>query len=160
MPRTNLWGIPSEANDLPRTRDAQCSIETPQFPFICEMITLHAHDELPYVFDLEQQELLELTLRSDIPVDVLLCDMADCERWIDSGYAHEIALLVHLEAEDVLRFTAPQAGECTVLQMNWNGGAADLAVEIPKPSGPGASFAFRYRHPLGKYPMCLALSAR
>ena len=131
MPRINLRGFPSEATDLAGNRDAQCTIETTQFPFICEAITLHAHDELPYVFDLEQQELLELTQRSDIPVDVLLCDMADCERWIDSGYDPEIALLVHLEAEDVLRFTATQAGECAVLQMNWNGGAADLAIEIP-----------------------------
>ena len=138
MPRTNLRGIPSEANVLARNRDAQCTVETTQVPFICEAITLHAYEELPYVFDLEQKELLEFTLRSDmsdIPVDVLLCDMADYERWIDSGYDPEIALLVHLEAEDVLaytlRFTAPQAGEYAVLLMNWNECAADLAVEIP-----------------------------
>ena len=135
MPRINLRGFPSEATDLAGNRDAQCTIETTQFPFICEAITLHAYEELPYVFDLEQKELLEFTLRSDIPVDVLLCDMADYERWIDSGYDPEIALLVHLEAEDVLaytlRFTAPQAGEYAVLLMNWNECAADLAVEIP-----------------------------
>ena len=109
MPRTNLWGIPSEANDLARNRGAQCTVEATQFPFICETITLHAYEELPYVFDLEQKELLEFTLRSDIPVGVLLCDKADYERWIDSGYDAEIALLVHLEAETCwhTRFDSP-----------------------------------------------------
>jgi hypothetical protein len=61
--------------------------------------------------------------------------MADYERWIDSGYDPEIALLVHLEAEDVvaytLRFTAPCADEYAVLLMNWTECAADLAIEIP-----------------------------
>ena len=64
--------------------------------------------------------ILEFTLRSDTPVDVLVYNMADYERWIDSGYDPEIALLVHrLRAEDVLaytlRFTAPRADEYAVL---------------------------------------------
>ena len=105
MPRTNLRGIPSEANDVARNRDAQCTVEATPFPFICEAITLHAYEELPYVFDLEQKELLEFMLRSDIPVGVLLCDMANYERWIDSACDAENALLVHLEAEDVLAYT-------------------------------------------------------
>ena len=103
--------------------------------FICEAITLPAYDELPYIFDLEAGELLEFTLRSDIPVDVLLCDASDYDRWVDSGYDPEIALLVHLEAEDVLahtlRFTSPFPGEYAVLLMNWTECSADLAIEIP-----------------------------
>jgi hypothetical protein len=102
---------------------------------ICEAITLPAYDELPYVFDLEQGELLEFTLRSDVPVDLLLCDAADYDKWVDSGYDPETALQVHLEAEDVLaytlRFTAPLAGEYAVLLMNWTECPADLAIEIP-----------------------------
>ena len=78
---------------------------------------------------------MEFTLRSDTPVDVLVCNMADYERWIDSGYDPEIALLVHLEAEDALaytlRFTAPRADEYAVLLMNWTECPADLAIEIP-----------------------------
>lgn len=84
---------------------------------------------------LEQGELLEFTLRSDIPVDVLLCDAGDYDSWVDSSYDPEIALGVHLEAEDVLaptlRFTAPVAGEYAVLLMNWTECPADLAIEIP-----------------------------
>ena len=102
---------------------------------ICEAITLAAYDELPYIFDLEKDELLEFSLRSDIPIDVLLCNADDYDRWVDSGYDPEIALSVHLEAEDVmahaLRFTAPLAGEYAVLLMNWTESAADLAIEIP-----------------------------
>lgn len=135
MPRNNLREVHSEATDVTGNRATPGTVETTPLPFICEAITLPPYDELPYVFELEQYELLEFTLRSDIPVDVLLCNMADYERWIDSGYDPEIALLVHLEAEDVLaytlRFTAPQAGEYAVLLMNWTECAADLAVEIP-----------------------------
>ena len=61
--------------------------------------------------------------------------MADYERWVESGCDPETALLIHLEAEDVLaytpRFTAPQADEYAVLLMNWTECAADVAVEIP-----------------------------
>ncbi len=102
---------------------------------ICEAITLPAYDELPYVFDLEEGELLEFTLRSDVPVDVLLCDAGDYDRWVDSGYDPEVALGVHVEAEDVLahtlRFSAPLPGEYAVLLMNWTESPADLAIEIP-----------------------------
>ena len=102
---------------------------------ICEAITLPAYDEMPYAFDLEREELLEFTLRSDVPIDVLLCNAGDYDRWVDSGYDPEIALLVHLEAEDVLaytlRFAAPIPGEYVVLLMNWTEWAADLAIEIP-----------------------------
>jgi hypothetical protein len=117
------------------TRRAPDGVDRTALPFICEAITLSAYDELPYVFELQQNEILEFTVRSDTPVDILLCNMADYERWVDSGYDPEIALLVHLEAEDVLahtlQFTAPQAGEYTVLLMNWTERAADLAIEIP-----------------------------
>ncbi len=102
---------------------------------ICEAITLAPYDELPYIFDLQEGEVLEFTLRSDVPVDVLLCDAADYDRWVDFGYDPEAALLVHLEAEDVLahrlRFTAPIPGEFAVLLMNWTESPADLAIEIP-----------------------------
>jgi hypothetical protein len=103
--------------------------------FICEAITVAAYDELPYMFELGLGELLEFTLRSDVPVDVLLCDSSDYHRWVDSGYDPEIAFLVHLEAEDILaytlRFTAPVGGEYAVLLMNWTECPADVVVEIP-----------------------------
>lgn len=135
MPKLNLQGLrfariaPTEEGVTPAI------IERPPRPFICEAITLPAYDEIPYVFDLREYEYLEFTLRSDTPVDVLLCHMVDYERWIDSGYDPEAALLVHLEAEDVqahtLRFTAPRSGEYAVVLMNWTECAADLAIEIP-----------------------------
>jgi hypothetical protein len=103
--------------------------------FICEAITLPAYDEIPYIFDLERFESLEFTLRSDVPVDVLVCNASDYDRWVDSGYDPEIGLLVHMEAEDVVAHTlqlkAPMAGEYVVLLMNWAHTQADIAIEIP-----------------------------
>ena len=135
MPKLNLQEIRFGSVASTGDRAAPDRAERSLLPFICEAITLPAYDEIPYVFDLDEHEYLEFTLRSDIPVDVLVCSMADYERWIDSGYDSEVALLVHLEAEDVvaytLRFTAPSAGEYAVLLMNWTECAADLAIEIP-----------------------------
>jgi len=135
MPKNNLQEIHFESRDTVRDRGVETVVETAAPPFICEAITLPAYEELPYVFELEQHERLEFTLRSDTRVDVLLCSLADYERWVGSGYDAAMGLLAHLEAEDVsaytLRFTAPEAGEYVVLLMNWTGEAADLAVEIP-----------------------------
>jgi hypothetical protein len=135
MLKINVRETVSAARPAKVSRRAPDAVRRTPLPFICEAVTLSANEELPYVFELQQNELLEFTLRSDTPVDVLLSNMADYERWIDSGYDPEIALLVHLEAEDVLahslRFTAPQAGEYAVLLMNWTERAADLAIEIP-----------------------------
>src|SRR5437016_2852151 len=117
MPEINLREIRSATGTATGNRRVP-NVERTLVPFICEAITLRGYDELPYVFELEENERLEFTLRSDIPVDVLLCNVADYERWVDSGYDPETALLVHLEAEDVLaytlRFTAPQAGAYAV----------------------------------------------
>ena len=135
MPRAKLQDIHFKAPVAPENGSATERVPWAPSALICEAITLAAYDELPYIFDLEQGELLEFTLRSDIPVDVLLCDAADYDLWVDSGYDPEIALLVHLEAEDVLahtlRFTAPFPGEFAVLLMNWTECPADLAIEIP-----------------------------
>ena len=123
--------------ETPRSGDGDKTLSVEKTPaaLICEAITLPAYDEVPYIFDIEQFELLEFTLRSDIPVDVLLCNATDYDRWVDSGYDPEIGLLVHLEAEDVLahtlRFRALAAGEYAVLLMNWTASPADLAIEIP-----------------------------
>lgn len=136
MPKTKLQESRVGSTENQREQPAFSTIaERSSRPFICEAVTLHAYDELPYVFALEMHECLEFALRSDAPLDVLLCNMADYERWVDSGYDPEVALLVHLEAEDVtsyrLQFTAPIAGEYAVLLMNWTECAADLVVEIP-----------------------------
>jgi hypothetical protein len=134
MSRTKLQDAYSKSPIDPVGPATPITVEKAAAGFICEAITLPAYDELPYMFELEQGELLEFTLRSDIPVDVLLCDASDYDRWVDSGYDPEIALSVHLEAEDVLaytlRFTAPIPGEYAVLLMNWTECPADLAIEI------------------------------
>jgi hypothetical protein len=135
MPRIRQQAIHTQSAVPPEDRSPAATTESAPSALICEAITLPAYDELPYVFELEQGELLEFTLRSDVPVDLLLCDAADYDKWVDSGYDPENALQVHLEAEDVLaytlRFTAPLAGEYAVLLMNWTECPADLAIEIP-----------------------------
>jgi hypothetical protein len=135
MPKLNLQGIQSVTSALIVNHENRHVGETTLLPYICEAITLPAYDELPYIFELRRNEPLEFTLRSDTPVDVLLCSAADYELWVDSGYDPETALLVHLEAEDVLahtlRFIAPSDGEYAVVLMNWTECPADVAVEIP-----------------------------
>jgi len=134
MFKTNAPEIRLESWVMPKPERVTC-VGTPSLPFICEAITLLAYDEVPYVFDLHLRERLKFTLRSDTPVDVLLCSFADYELWVDSGYDPNIGLLVHVEAEDVLAYTlhfvAPRAGEYVVLLMNWTEHSADLAIEIP-----------------------------
>jgi len=135
MPRTKpqdiQLNVPAEPLESPVVR----ALERRPAAFICEAITLPAYDEMPYMIELARGELLDFTLRSDVPVDVLLCNSSDYIRWVDSGYDPDAALALHLEAEDVLaytlRFSAPIAGEYTVLLMNWTEDPADLAIEIP-----------------------------
>jgi len=136
MARIKLPDIDSMTTTEPANPHSWNKVEKgPAAEFIYEAITVAAYDELPYIFELERGELIELTLRSDVPVDVLLCDSSDYDRWLDSGYDAEIAFSVHLEAEDVLaytlRFIAPTKGEYAVLLMNWTECPADIVVEIP-----------------------------
>lgn len=135
MPRARPQDGYSRPTKIPDEPARAIALHNVPAGFICEAITLPAYDELPYMFELQRGELLEFTLRSDIPVDVLLCDASDYDRWVDSGYDPKTALSVHLEAEDVLvytvRFTASVSGEYAVLLMNWTECPADLAIEIP-----------------------------
>ena len=135
MPRTKLQNLDSKSTLSTERWLTSETVVKRICALICEAITLPAYDELPYIFDLEQGELLEFTLRSDVPVDILLCNASDYDRWVDSGYDPEVGLLVHLEAEDVLshtlRFTAILPGEYAVLLMNWTEHPADLAIEVP-----------------------------
>ncbi len=135
MPGTKRQRTHGKSGIISEPANTTARVELAPGALICEAITIPAYDEIPYLFDLEQGELLDFTLRSDIPVDVLLCDASDYDQWVDSGYDPEVAILVHLEAEDVLahtlRFTAPFPGEYAVLLMNWTECPADLAIEIP-----------------------------
>ena len=135
MERLNLQEIQDERSSAADGARDGSAAKTTSLPYICEAVTLLAYHEIPYVFELRSNEHLEFTFRSDVPLDVLISDFADYERWVDSGYDPEIGLLVHLEAEDVLaytlRFCAPRSGEYAVLLMNWSECSADLAVEIP-----------------------------
>ena len=103
--------------------------------FMCEAITLGACDDLPYLFELEPDERLDLVVSSNLPIDVVVCDLEDFEHWVDSGYDPEIELPVYCEFEDVtvrtLTFNAPHRGEYAVVLMNWTDCAADLILEIP-----------------------------
>src|ERR1700730_4342281 len=105
MPRLNLQEIRFGSVAAAGDRGIPDIAEKTLFSYICDAIPGPAYDEIPYVFDLEEHEYLEFTLRSDTPVDVLVCNMADYERWIDSGYDPEVELLVHLQADDVLAYT-------------------------------------------------------
>ena len=59
MSRTTLQPFHLE---MPLSGDGDMTVRVEKTPaaFICEAITLPAYDEIPYVFDLERFELLEL----------------------------------------------------------------------------------------------------
>src|ERR1051325_6657340 len=101
MPRIKLPDIHSMTAMGGAGSRSDNDVERKAAGFICEAVTVAAYDELPYMFELERGELLEFTLRSDAPIDVLLCDSSEYHLWVDSGYDAKIAFSIHLEAEDI-----------------------------------------------------------
>jgi hypothetical protein len=103
--------------------------------FLCEVITLQACDDLPYLFELEPQDRLDFVVSSNLPIDVMLCNFRDFEHWADSGYDPDIEVPVYCEYEDVtvqtVTFHALQRGEYAVVLMNWGDRATDVLIEIP-----------------------------
>src|SRR5438128_1351250 len=53
---------------------------------ICEVITVPACDELPYVFEISGGQKLLFSLTSSHELDVVLCDEWAYDDWIDNGF--------------------------------------------------------------------------
>ena len=69
---------------------------------ICEAATVLPEQHLPYIFELRTTEALEFLVRSDIPINLLLCRMVDYDRWAASGYDSEVPSRVYMEAVEIV----------------------------------------------------------
>jgi hypothetical protein len=53
---------------------------------ICEVISVPAADELPYLFEISLGQTLLFSLSSSHEVDLVLCEERAYEDWVDSGF--------------------------------------------------------------------------
>jgi hypothetical protein len=56
---------------------------------ICEVISVGACDELPYVFELSGGQRLSFSLTASHEVDLILCDEHAYDGWVDDGLTTE-----------------------------------------------------------------------
>ena len=52
---------------------------------ICEVISVGACDELPYVFEISGGQKLSFSLTASHEVDLVLCDESAYDDWVDAG---------------------------------------------------------------------------
>ncbi len=52
---------------------------------ICEVISVGACDELPYVFEIVGGQRLSFSLTASHEVDLVLCDESAYDKWVDGG---------------------------------------------------------------------------
>jgi hypothetical protein len=101
---------------------------------ICEVVTVLPEQHLPYIFELRRTEALQFLVCSDIPINLLLCRMADYDRWTASGCDSEVPSRVCMEAAEIvahgMSLTAPAEEAYVVVLINGSQSPADVAVEI------------------------------
>ena len=56
---------------------------------ICEVISVGACDELPYVFEISGGQRLSFSLSASHEVDLVLCDERAHDEWVDNGLTTE-----------------------------------------------------------------------
>jgi hypothetical protein len=56
---------------------------------ICEVISIGACDELPYVFEISGGQKLSFSLTASHEVDLVLCDEPAYDKWVDGGLQTE-----------------------------------------------------------------------
>ena len=56
---------------------------------ICEVISVGAFDELPYVFEINGGQKLSFSLTASHEVDLVLCDENAYDGWVDAGLQTE-----------------------------------------------------------------------
>jgi hypothetical protein len=85
---------------------------------------------IPYPCELEENDMINIDLRADEPLDVMIMDEEDYQTWlrtgrVDSYYGH-YENRKHLHAF----FTAPENGDYLVIVCNRSRHEADIQVEI------------------------------
>ncbi len=89
---------------------------------ICEVITLPPCDELPYAFELEAGQILNVTVTSESPFELLLCDDSVYEDWMDRGSPTQLPEPIHLyqprQETHTLKFVPPVRGHYILMLVN------------------------------------------
>ena len=99
---------------------------------ICEVVSVEAYDELPYVFELEAGERLSFSLTSSHEVDLVLCDECAYDEWVDSGLRSQhppsAMLTLRHAANHSLMFRTPKALTLIAVIINLESLAVHSAV--------------------------------
>jgi hypothetical protein len=99
---------------------------------ILEVIVIAPFSEVPYSFELNAKEKLEVSFLSDVPIDVLLCDYEEYEGWADAGCDPEMPLKIYCEVLDgksyTFAFITPRQDNYAVVLMNWTEETANVVV--------------------------------
>lgn len=70
--------------------DAESARSGENFAFgICEVISVGASDELPYVFEISGGQKLSFSLTASHEIDLVLCDESAYDGWVDGGLQTE-----------------------------------------------------------------------
>jgi hypothetical protein len=117
------WGFPLSPPDPPQIRLAGgCGEPQDEPDGICEVITVPAMDELPYVFELQAGETLNATITSEQQFDLMLCNDAVYDAWIDSGMPTPLPHSYHLiqtgRSTHTVSFQPVQRGHYVLLLVN------------------------------------------
>jgi hypothetical protein len=125
--RTSDW------TPLPVTTETPAATEG-----ICELVTVPACDELPYVFELKRGERLAFSLAATANISVVLCDEPAYDEWLDSGLRSEVPADCYVVSRETKRhalsFVAPLKGVFLVVLVNAQASPADVAVTAVAPA--------------------------
>jgi hypothetical protein len=96
---------------------------------ICEVISVGAYDELPYVFEISGGQRLSFSLSASHEVDLVLCDERAYDEWVDSGltteHPREAILMLGHDCHHSLEFRTEQDTTLVAIIVN----LADRAVQ-------------------------------
>jgi hypothetical protein len=92
--------------------------------------TLEGGLHIPYPCELEEGDKINVDLRSDEPLDVIILDEEDYQSWLQTGQVG--SYYGHYENREQLHafFTAPEDGEYLVVVCNLSRAKADMQVNI------------------------------
>ena len=89
---------------------------------ICEVVSVGATDELPYVFELGGGHRLSFSVSSSHEINLVLCDESAYDEWVDRGLQwehplHTILTLRH-SCQHSLEFKTDQDGTLIAILIN------------------------------------------
>ena len=107
---------------------------------ICEVITVPARDELPYVFEISLGQTLFFSISSSHEIDLVLCDESAYDDWVDAGFETDRPLETLLVLRDgtshSLQFRPDHDTVLVAILLNYAEGAVQsiVSANISDPS--------------------------